>query len=324
MTRPLRVLVPLLPHFLFAVALLAAPLAASAQDWTGRGRMPIAVRDQAGEPVAGAVVTARRADQPDAGPEPGVTNDRGKVVFAGLRHGQWQVTVEADGYLTAEGTVPIDEYGSNPERVIVVSEVPEAARAAEKAATVRGLLERGNELLGVGKVAEARAEYEKALAELPEAERPPVLRGIARTWYEEKKVDQTIDTLEQALAIAPDDAETLQLLVNVLVAEGRGEEAEPYLARLPQGAAVDPDALLNLGIEAYNAGELDDALQYFDRAARENPDYADVYYYRGLTHLNKGDNADARADFEKLLALAPEHPRAAEVRDFLAYLAETP
>ena len=36
--------------------------------------------------------------------------------------------------------------------------------------------------------------------------------------------------------------------------------------------------------------------------------------------LNKGDNAGATADFEKLIELAPDTPRAAEAQDFLEYL----
>jgi regulator of sirC expression with transglutaminase-like and TPR domain len=52
----------------------------------------------------------------------------------------------------------------------------------------------------------------------------------------------------------------------------------------------------------------------------QNPEYPDGYYYRGLVRLNNQDNAAAVADFKRFLELAPEHPKAAEAREFLSYL----
>ena len=111
-----------------------------------------------------------------------------------------------------------------------------------------------------------------------------------------------------------------QLLIDLLVRADREDEAEAVMATLPEDAKVNADTLLNLGIDSYNGGELDEARSYFDRAAAENPDNATAYYYRGLINLNQSQNDAAIADFHKLLELAPEHPQAEEVREFLKYL----
>ncbi len=62
------------------------------------------------------------------------------------------------------------------------------------------------------------------------------------------------------------------------------------------------------------------AFEHFDRAVADHPEDPDARYYRGLTHMNLGRNSEAVVDFEKLIELAPEHDKAAEVGDFLTYL----
>ena len=90
------------------------------------------------------------------------------------------------------------------------------------------------------------------------------------------------------------------------------------MAQLPDGTKIDGTVLLNLGIKSYNEGALDAALAQFERAVTENPQLPEAYYFRGLAHLALGHTAEARADFEKLLEIAPDHARAAEAREFLA------
>ncbi len=133
---------------------------------------------------------------------------------------------------------------------------------------------------------------------------PPILRGIARTYYQEKQPEKAVDTLKQALALKPDDVESLRLIVNLLVATNREPEAQEYMARLPAGATVDPATLLNIGIKSYNEGKMPEALAEFDRVVKENPTLPDAYYYRGLVYLATGKTAEAKADFQKLLLRA--------------------
>lgn len=316
-----------------ATALLLPALPAAAQSWAGKGRLQGEVTTSDGKPVAGAKVTLRKGDGPvdpkADGPKPVMTNDRGKWSILGLTQGAWGVLIEKDGLQTSEGRVQVNEFGINPPvRVTLAAgaapapaapaqQKPAAPSAGEQALAS---IERGNTLLQQEKLAEARAEYEKALAGLEAVNHPPILRGIARTYYQEKKVDQAIATLKTALEIKPDDLESLRLISNLLVAEGREQEAKEYMARLPQGETVDPTTLLNAGIKAFNDGNLPEALAQFDRVAKENPKLADAFYYRGLAYLGQGKSAEAKADFQKVLELDPKHPKAAEVKDFIAGL----
>lgn len=296
-----------------SLSLLAPPLAA--QAWKGRGRMQGIVTDPSEQPVTGARVTLRLEDQ---GPETLLTDDGGRWSILGLAGGTWTIVIEADGYMLSEGTVPLAETAIGPAKPIRVQlkPIPEEQRRQ----TALEWIEQGNELLQQEQYAAARAEYEKARAALGAESHPPILRGVARTYYGEGDVDQALAALERALAIDANDVDSLQLVINLLVEQGREDEAQAYAARLPEGERMDATAALNLGIDLYNEGDLAGALEHFERVVSDNPDLADGYYYRGLVLLNQGEGERARADFERLLALDPSHPKAEEVRQFLAYL----
>lgn len=299
---------------------LATP--ALAQEWAGRGRVQGVVKNEENKPIAGAQVTLQLNGK---GPAPVTTNDKGRWTMIGLAHGDWTVIIEAPGYVGSEGSIKV--YESGPSQTLDVKlrkpteqEVVAVDPEAEKRSAAVEMLKTGNALMEQKNYAGARAEYERALADLPAEHHAPVLRAIANSYYAEDKVDEAIATFKKALELAPDDAELLQTLSNVLVAAGREEEAQTYLARLPQGAKMSPEALLNAGITAYNSGDLDKAFGYFDRVVNENPEHATGYYYRGLVYLNRGDNPKAKADLQKFVAMAPDDERAAEAREFLKHL----
>jgi len=316
------------PYRTFAAAavllLVVAGAPARAQDWAGKGRLQGIVTDQAGKPVAGAKITVGRGqDGKGGGPAPLTTAQNGSWSVLGLAGGQWRITIEMPGYLLSEGTVQVNESGPGAPIKVSLKPLPPAqqqpaAGAPEGGNDVRGWLQQGDDFLKAKKFAEARAEYERAIPLLQQpSDQAVVLRGVAATYYEEKNLDQAIATLKKALELKPDDTAVTQLLVNWLVAANREEEAKPYIARLPQGTTVDPNSLLNLGIKAYNDKQLDEAAGYFNRVVQEHPELPDGYYYRGLVELAQSKTAEAKADYQKLLEIAPNHAKAAEVQEYL-------
>lgn len=168
--------------------------------------------------------------------------------------------------------------------------------------------------------AAARAEYEKAVALLPPESQASVLLAVAEGYDQEDNRAAAIETLERALALVPGNVQALQVLADLLTREGREEEAQNYLAQLPEDAEIPTDMVLNMGIKLYNDGKSAEALELFDRAVGEDPENPEVYYYRGLSHLSLAENDLATADFKKLLELDPGGPHEAEVREFLEFL----
>jgi len=334
---------------LLAVLLLLSSARLFAQEWKGIGRLQGIVTDEAGKPIEGAKVTLRPGDttpKPENSRPPSITTDKhGKWSMLGLTGGTWGVLIEKDGYITSEGRLKVAESGPPQQPVTVkLKEIPkEQAQAAaapkepSKESKANEAINAGNAALQADKYADARAIYEQALALLDPAkpEHAPVyvavLRAVSSTYYREagqaktkdakaQAMDQSIATLKKALEIKPDDPETLQLLVNVLVDAGREAEAQTYLAKLPQGTKLDPERLINVGIKYYNTKQIDKALEEFDKVIADNPDLAEAYYYRGLVYLNKGKVPEAKADFQKLLALDPKNKFAKEAQDYLKNL----
>jgi tetratricopeptide (TPR) repeat protein len=310
---------------LLLLALAAAP-AAMAQEWSGRGRLQGDVKDAAGKPVEGARVYLRMGDitiDPNnltPGPDVIVTDARGKWSTLGLAGGPWSVLIVKEGLMASEGRVRVNEFGPAQPIKVVLNEIPREVQQESEGAKAVQAIERGNQLLQQEKYSEARAAYEEALAKVPEESHPAILRGIARTYFQDKQVDQAIATIDRALVMKPDDVESLNLIISLLVAAGREKDAEPYMAKLPAGTAVDPTTLLNLGIKKYNEGNGEGALADFDRVVRENPTMPEAYYYRGLAHLSLGHNPEAKADFEKMLAIDPNHANANDAREFIKNL----
>lgn len=346
------------------VALAAAALPAAAQEWAGRGRLQGEVKNEAGQPIEGVKITLRkgndRVDAATPGPPALTTNKNGKWSTLGLGGGAWGILLEKEGYIPSEGQVQVNEFGpAKPINIVLKAITQEMRQQAQASAggagdEVRTWLAAGNDLLTQKKWAEARAEYQKAVEKLDAEFKPMVLRSIAQTYAQEQQYPQAVETLQAALAIAPQDVDTLKILaqtyyqqkntekaidtikgalavtpddaalnklmVDLLVDAGREEEAKTYLAKLPQGTTVDPASLLNIGIRQYNDGKIAEALASFDRVIKENPNLGDAYYYHGLAALALDKSDVAKADFQKLLEIDPQNSHAADARDFLKSL----
>ncbi len=274
---------------------------------------------RADKPVEGVKVTLVQAGSGD-GPEPFYTDKKGKFGYLGLTGGTWDVTCEKDGFVTAVGTLQISEFGASPSVTIPMRLIPESVLQEQAASEAVVRLEEGNQLLEEGKFQEARTSYESALEDLEPEYHANILMAIARTYYQEDDSANAIATLERMLAIEPENLDGLKLIINLLIAEDRSDEAQTYMAKLPEGESLDPDAYLNVGIEAYNAGDLETALTQFDQAIANFPDNPDGFYYRGLIYLAQQKNAEATTDLQRYLDLAPEGSHVDEVESFLEYL----
>ncbi len=326
-------------------ALLSIPGAVAAQDWKGKAKINGVVTDAAGKPVAGASVAVHLGDDPTAGP-PAVTSDKdGKWAISKLAYGAWKLLITAAGFEPQTGEVPLSK--EQHEVNITAKLAPEnvAGRAIDAA----------NQLFSQRKYAEARAEYEKALAALtPEqetnrhgvqlmlaqidvrlkqapqaiaslqamlAQKPDdeeALRILAQAQREAGQKDGAIETLKKVAALAPQDNAVYDFLLEWLVEAKRTAEAEQYLAKAP--GKIDPVTLLNLGIQYFNDKKFPEAVAKFDAAVTTNPERTEAIYFRGLAQMELKKLAEARADFEKLLATDPNAAKAPDARLKLAIL----
>ncbi len=297
-----------------------------ALGWGGGGRLSGTVEDSEGNAIEGASV---KLTLDGAGPEEVATNRRGRWVRAGLRSGEWVVLVSKAGFVPTEHAVSLNEYATGGDRPVLKTELEPAEAGAAGAAALtddpasqaaRALLEQGNGLLAVEDFEGAIAVFSEALPSLPDGAKASVLVIIAQSHVRLERDDEAIENLEKALVLAPENVEALRLISRRLTALGRSEEAQQYLARLPEDLRADPETLLHEGVDLYNQNDFEGAVEKLTAAIEGEPEWADAYYYRGLARMAASQNEAAAADFRKLLELAPDGERAEEAKQFAEYL----
>jgi tetratricopeptide (TPR) repeat protein len=311
----------LAPGLLLLALVSALPL--RAQDWRGTGRLDGWIKDPSGQPIADATLKFSR----EAGAGPTVKSDKkGYWAVLGLAGGTWSIDISAAGFETRKITVRMSEMKRVPPMELQLQKgaaSPAAAPAvvdpaAKAGAEAIAAVTEGNKLLSEKKFAQARAEYEKAIALLPP--NAGLWRGVAQTYHGEGNEAKTIETLRKASELDPADAESRLLLASLLVAQGQLDEGKAVLEGLPAGSVKDPAIYINLGIVLINKNKPLDAVVYITKAIEIDATSADSYYYRGMANFQAKKKADAKADFTKYLELAPNGPEAKDVKEMLQAL----
>lgn len=289
-------------------------------QWTGTGRVSGVVTGSDGEPIAGATVTYRLADDPDEGPDPLTTDSDGEYRFAGLKSANWLISVEADGFLPIPPQRTFVYATRNDPIRIQMEPVPQEVVKARNRAKVNERLKKADELRAEGKFEAAREDYLEALKDLEAEDHPVVLAALADTYMHEERIEEAREQLERALEIDPNHVPSLIGTMAILVDEGNFEQADELLARLPNDQELHPTLMMKLAQGYYNSDHMEEAKTILDRTIRDHPDEAIAYYFRGLTELNLNQTEAARADMLKFLEMAPDHAEAEGAKGIIEFL----
>jgi protein O-GlcNAc transferase len=213
--------------------------------------------------------------------------------------------------------------------------------SAQPSTPARSLVQEGLRHQRAERAAEAASCYERALALDPRNFDALQFLGVVR--FRDGDPDAGITLLQQALALHPNHSSALNNLGNALRAAGRMSEA---LAAYRRAVALvrPPKArfLLNLGSAQLDMGQWTEAagnlrcaaalepgdavawcwvghleralenpeaaLEAFGRAIALEPDLVEAHRGIGCIHRWGGRPIEARAAYEKVLQLAPQHP----------------
>lgn len=315
----------------FAVTLAAVlTFSASAQAWKGMARLQGTVVDEAGKPVKGARVILKSV-RDNAGPQPIVTDDRGRWAALGLAGGNWNLDIEAEGFLKKATSVQLSELNRLPAMKIELEAAPPPA-PKEEAAPVESIqvggvdispetaaaLEAANAFMKAEKWKEAAAEYEKAVAVL--TTNTPLRFALSRAYYGAGDIPKAIEQLQVVHTADSGNVTAATLLADMLLETAKVDEAKKVLATIPAGAISDVNTIINLGIRFTNQNLPEDAFRYFNDAVGVAPDVAAAYYYRGIANLQLKKMKEAKADLNKVVELAPDAPEAKDAKDLLAQI----
>jgi len=298
---------------LAAVSLLVVG-AAQAQDWKGNGRLEGKVLAADGTPIAGATV---KLDNPDRGGGPKVKTDKkGKWAFLGLVAGSWNVDVEAAGYATQKATITLP---SESARMNPIETRLEKAGPPPVPSEVLKSVAKADEAYKAGRFAEAQMEYEKLLALRPDLS-TTIHQQMGFSLIQQKKYAEALEHLQKVLDADPASTQVRAIMAQAALEGGLIDRGLALLAGVDDASVKDPDVFFNIGVNLLNANRPDDAILYFGKAVALDPAYADGYFRRGLAYLQRGKNAEARADLAKVVELQPTGAQADLARKALAQI----
>ena len=284
---------------------LAAPSAA--QEWKGLGRVAGKVIDESGKPVEGVTIKAMMPASENRGPSDSKTNSKGDWAIGGIAGGQWALDFVKEGYKTSSISVVVRESARILPMEIVLKKA--APVAVDPNIALRAKLQEAADLMNAKQYAAARAIYEQLAAQHPSvAQLKPLM---ARAHYAEGNKEKAVELLREASAAEPANVEVKMLLGNVLMETGKSDEAKALLATVDDAKIADPIVYVNIAIAMINEGRHADALPWLDKAVARFPAEADAYYYRGISYLATGKQAEAKADLLKFVGMAK--PDAAEL-----------
>ncbi len=138
------------------------------------------------------------------------------------------------------------------------------------------------------RTAQAAAYLKQALAWSPS--NPDIYRSLAQSYLRLNQPQEAIDALERAYRLRPESLLIQQELAQAYEVGGQTRRADALWAAL--GASA-PE-FLALGEQARVAGRATEALAWYDRAARAQPDLrGSVWYFRALALSNQGEKMQA-------------------------------
>ncbi|MDA2913318.1 tetratricopeptide repeat protein [Acidobacteriia bacterium AH_259_A11_L15] len=321
------------------LVLAATPAEAQMNSGTVMGK----VTTPEGEPAVGAKVTIK--SQSTARKCVVKTDKHGEYICAGLRQGNYEITVEYEGIKVSTRDVPVvvGLYG-NPAssnfrnrfdiplgQVVQQQEVSAEQQEAEQAA---GGFEHARALNQAGKYQEAADELLAVIEHDPSqwiayAELAIAYEGLGRT-------EDAMNAYLTAIDLNPTEPGLYNNLGKLYMNQGRVEEAREQFEIAAELSGESGDTFYyNLAVTFYNSGDMKAAIEPLQQVLEFKPDHANAHFFLGVclysTAETKQEGGEiktilppgTRQHFERYLELAPSGQFAENARQYLQIIEES-
>jgi tetratricopeptide (TPR) repeat protein len=166
----------------------------------------------------------------------------------------------------------------------------------------------GNALCQKGQVDEAIIQNQKALALQPKS--ADAYEYLGEALFQKGHVDEAIIQYQKALEIKPDFPEAHNNLGGSLLQLGRVNEAITHFQRAVEIKPNFAEANNNIGFSLLQIGQVNEAIPHFQRAVEIKPDFAEAHYNLGDSLLQLGRVDEAIVHYRKVIELQPRLPQA--------------
>ena len=304
--------------FSFLVVMLAAGMLATTAP-AQNGRLSGTVVDDEGNPLVGATVVA---EKPDANPSrfEQDTDGEGRFSMIGLASGRWTVTVEVEGFNPNVSTIPI-RYGPNQPMALEMSRILHPLELALGGAVFEGLdpgavqaeFEAADAAFNADQWDQAVTGYRSLLTKLP------MMNGLhMNIGYSLRALGQfeeAIASYERALAGDADlEVDVQTEIARTRLAMGDFSAAGNALAAAASSEDATREDLYNLGELSFAKDEIDEAAEWYEKAAAADPTWGKPLFKLALVALNKGDIETAKGFFSQVVEKDPNSDEGAQAR----------
>jgi tetratricopeptide (TPR) repeat protein len=169
-------------------------------------------------------------------------------------------------------------------------------------------LARAESMRRLGRVKEARADYEATLRET--AEDDPLRRDaaarLASLLRDNRDFEGAVDVLRDTLRVSGANARVYIELCNIYMAQNRDDLAVLVIGRAIELDPKDPTAYNALALLYLKQGKAQEAFDRFDYATSLDPGYSDARFNKASVLLDAGDYTRAKQELETIIQKAPE------------------
>ena len=134
--------------------------------------------------------------------------------------------------------------------------------------------------------------------------------------------EQAIRELTEVLAQDPGLVMARRARAVAYEASGQFDKAIAEIRVVEKGGRLSAEDGVSLGDNLRFSGRLDEAMAVLERTARENPRFGQPWLSIAEIHIKRKNNAEAKACYERVLALVPDHIEALRGLGDLALIEE--
>ncbi len=251
------------------------------------------------------------------------TNNKGEFLQVGLQSGAYKITASKDGIGTQ--TKPATVSQGRPVELAFNLSPSSGLSAEDKAANaaIQTAAAAATAAMRAGNNDEAIAKFNEVIAKVPTCADCYYNLGVA--YVAKNQPTEAEAAFKKATELKPDSAEAWTGLANLYNAQKKFDlaaEANSKATSLSAsgGGGGSAESQYNQGVILFNSGKFAEAKAQFEGAVKADAAYAPAWYQLGMASLNVGAIPDAVSALEKYLQVAPDGPKAAEVKASLPAL----